>query len=78
MDTGDLCLRDREEAEGVVVAQVRLGGEGKLGEIGERLQVFGLDALGVECAAVMRHVFVGMAQRPFETMKLQFADDFDG
>ena len=60
-----------EHAEGVVGAQVRLGGKGKQAQVSQGLQVIGMHALVVEGLAVMRHVVVGMAQAPAHTLQLQ-------
>ena len=71
VDAHHLRLRHREHAEGIGVAQVLLGGEGKLAKVGQRLEVVGMDAGGVELGAVMRDVLVGVAHRPLETAELQ-------
>ncbi len=54
--------RHREHAEGIVGPQVRLGGEGEAPDILELSQIVGADARGVEAAAVVRHVLIGMAR----------------
>ncbi len=71
MEARDLVARRGEQAEGVVVAQVLLGGEGELGEVGEGLQIVGMDAGGVELGAVMGHAVVDAMQRPFQPFDLQ-------
>ncbi len=70
MDARDLRLRHREHAERIIVAQVRLGGERKLREVAERLEVVGVNTGGVELGTVVRHVVVGMAQRPGQAVAL--------
>ena len=44
----DLLARHGEQPERIVGAQVGLGGEGELGEIGERVEIVGMHAGGVE------------------------------
>ncbi len=66
-----LLARHREHAERVVVAQVLLGGERELRQVGERLQVVGVHALRVEGLAVVRHVVVGALQRRLQALQLQ-------
>ncbi len=83
VDAHELFARHREHAKGIVAAQVVLGGEREVAEIVEPLEVAGVDALGVEGLAVMRHVVVGVPQRPFQALKLQRLDfvaagDLDG
>ena len=56
----DLLARPREHAEGVVVAQVDLGGEGQVGDVAVAGHVAGLDAELVELLAVERDVVVGV------------------
>jgi hypothetical protein len=61
MDAHDLFVhRHREHAEGVVLAQIRLRGEGKFREVGERLQVLRLHARSIELPAVGGDVVVGV------------------
>ena len=71
VDARHLLARHREHAERVVVAQVLLDGERELRQVGERLQVAGMHALGVERLAVVRHVVVGVLQRPLQALQLQ-------
>ncbi len=74
MQAHDLLARHRKQAEVVIVAQVVLVGERELGEVGERFQVVGMHAGGVEPLLVHRHVVIGMAQRPFQAVELQRLD----
>ncbi len=83
MDARDVLARHGEHAEGVVVAQVALHRERKLRQVGERLQVVGVHALGIEGLAVVRHVVVGALQRGAQAGELQRGDlvaagGFDG
>ena len=69
--------------EGIVGAQVGLGGEGELGKVGQRAQVVGRDAGGVERGPVVGDVVVDMAQRALQAGELQGRDlvargDLDG
>ena len=74
MDASHLLLWHREHAEGIVVAQVLLGREGKPGEVFEPLEVCRLDARRVEFPPVGGHVLVGVPERPFEPIDLQRGD----
>jgi hypothetical protein len=64
MHAHDLLARHREQAERVVVAQVALGRERELREIGERVQVVRVHARRVERPAIVCNVVVRVAQRP--------------
>jgi hypothetical protein len=66
-----LCARHGKHAEGVVVAQVCLGGERELGNVSQRVQVVRVHALVVEFFAVVRHVVVGVLQAPLQALQLQ-------
>ena len=68
---GDLVARHREHPEGVVGAQVGLGGEREPGQVGERVQVGGRHPGLVEGAAVVRHLAVGRLQRGAQPVQLQ-------
>ncbi|MCY1227338.1 hypothetical protein D9M72_396030 [compost metagenome] len=52
VDAGHLVLRHGKHAEGVLQAQVFLGGEGELAQVGELAEVRGVDAGLVELALV--------------------------
>ena len=71
MDARALLARHGEHAEGIAVAQILLGGEGKLGEVGEVAAIVGMHAGGIELCAVERRVVIGMAQRPAQPFELQ-------
>ena len=62
MNAQHLLARHGEHAEGVVLAQVVLGGEGKLGEILERLQVVRVSACRIEGCAVVLDIGIGVRQ----------------
>jgi hypothetical protein len=47
---------------------------GKLGQVRELLQILRLHAGGVELPAVVRHVVVGVLERPFKALQLQGGD----
>jgi hypothetical protein len=77
------CARDREHVERVVVAQVLLARKREFRQVGQRLQVVRMHAGGVERGAVMRHVVVGVLERPLQALQLQglqlvLAGGFDG
>ena len=74
VDAHDLLARHGEHAEGIVVAQVLLGGEGELGEVGQRVEVVGMHAGGVERLPVVGHVVVDVPQRPLQPLELQGGD----
>jgi hypothetical protein len=77
VDARQLLARHGEHAEGVAVAQVLLGGEGKLRQVGQLLQVVGVHARLVELGLVHRRVGVGVGQRPLEPLQLQRAQLVD-
>ena len=58
-----LLARHGEHAEGIGLAQIVLGGEGKFREVGEVADIVGMDALRLALVAEMRDVVVGVAQR---------------
>ena len=70
----DFGFRNGEHAEGVVVAQVRLDRERKLREILKVLERVRPDPRSVELGAIVRHILVGMPQRPCQTLALKRAD----
>ncbi len=67
----DRLARNGEHAEGVVVAQIRLRGEGKAPEIVESAQREWRDVGRIEAAAVMRHVGVGVLQHVAQAVELK-------
>ena len=71
MDAHDALHRHGEHAEGISLAQIGLGGEREAPQIVEALAVVRLDAGGVEFAPVVRHLLVGVAQRPLQALELQ-------
>ena len=74
MDADQLLARDGEHAEGIVVAQILLVGEGELRQISQRMQVFGMHARLVETLAVEGRVLIGVLQRPLHAVELQGRD----
>ncbi len=71
VDPDHLLAGHREHAERVVLPQVGLAGQRVLGQVGQVLAVVGVHARGVERRAVVRHVGVGVPQRPAEPLQLQ-------
>src|SRR5439155_24790491 len=67
----DLLERHGKHSEGIVVAQLLLGRERQPRQIGERLQVVGMESGFLEHGVVMRHVVVGVPQRPLQAFELQ-------
>ena len=63
--------RDREQAERVVVAQVRFDRERKTRDVGEGLEIVGPHAGGIELSAERRHLAIGARDRPLQATKLQ-------
>ena len=59
VDAHDLLARHGEDAEGVAVAQILLGGEGELGQVRQLPEVVRVHAGFVELASVDRRVGVG-------------------
>jgi hypothetical protein len=56
---------------GVVVAQVGLGGEGEVLEVGQLLAVRRVDPGRVEGGPVVGHVGVGVGQGPAQALELE-------
>ena len=77
VDAAHLVLRDGEHAERVVVAQIGLAGGRELREVGQLAAVVGVHAGGVERGPVVRHVVVGVPQRPLQALELQRAQLVD-
>ena len=77
VDAGALLSRHGEHAKGVAVAQIRLGGEGKLGDVGQRLAVARVHASGVELGAVHGRVGIGVLQGLLQALELQAAQLVD-
>jgi len=50
---------------------IGLGGEGEAGQVFERAAIAGLHARRIEFPAVVRHVVVGVLQRPAQPLELQ-------
>jgi hypothetical protein len=73
VDARDALARHREETIGIVVAQVALHGERKAREVGELLQVVGMDAFRFERPAVVGDVVVRVANAPAQPLELQRA-----
>ena len=66
-------LRDGEHAERVVLAQVGLARGREPRQVGELPAVVGVHAGRVERLPVVRHVLVGVPQRPPQPLELQGA-----
>ncbi len=67
-------LRHREEAEGIGIPQIRLGGERKPGQVRQGTQIVGMDSGRVEFARVPGIVGIGMRQRRTQPVELQGFD----
>ena len=73
MDAHALLARDGEHAEGIGVAQVGLGGEGKAPQVFQPAQIVGMDAGRLAFGAIRRLVVVGVTQRVAQPFELQAA-----
>ena len=74
VDANHLFARYRKHAVGVVVTQILLGGEGKAGEVGQRLEIIRVHPGSIEAGPVMGHVGLDLLQRRFEALGLQGGD----
>jgi hypothetical protein len=66
-----LLARHGEQAEGIGVAQVGLGGEGKLRQVGEAGQVLRPHPGALELAPQRRDVMPGAVQGGFQSLELK-------
>jgi hypothetical protein len=66
-----LLPRHREQAEGVIVAQVRFDRERETGDVGERLEIVRPRAGRVEPCAEMRNLGIGARDGLLQATKLQ-------
>src|SRR6058998_3905520 len=73
MHAHDSVHGHREHPEGIVGAQVGLGGERKLCEVRGLFQIAGVNARSVEGLAVVRHILVRVLERPAQPLALQSA-----
>ena len=71
MNAHDFLARHGEQSERIVVAQVALGRERKLGEIGEGFYLMRMHSGRVESRTVMRDVVIGVFERPAQALELQ-------
>src|SRR5579862_922536 len=69
----DLLAPHGEHAERIVLAQIVLGGEGEVAQVGELFQVLGMHAGALALAAIRAHLLIGMTERPLEARQLQRA-----
>ena len=71
VNTDNLTLRSRLKAEGIVVAQVLLGGEGQLFDVLDGLNVIGADVHLLEFVTVEGHVVIDVFYNLMEPLALQ-------
>ena len=71
MDTHEFPPGDGEKPEGIARPQVFLLSEWQPGDIRGQIQIFRVEAQGIEPGAVMRHVLVGTANRMAEAVRLK-------
>ena len=71
VDADDLVLGYGEHAEGILVAEILLDGEGQQGDVLQGLDVLGLDSLFVEFLFVERDVGVNPFTQRFEPAQLE-------
>ena len=76
MDTDDILLGDGEQAEGIVVAEIRLNGRRKFAEIRERDEITRLDVLVVKGFVVERDVLVESCDGVLESCQLDLFEGF--
>ena len=74
----DVVTRHGEQTEGIVIAQVLLFGEGQVLQIGQALDVAGLDTALVEAFAVEGHIGIDTGAKVLQTAQLQGFDIFAG
>ena len=74
MDAVDLAAWYSKEAKGVVVPQISFHREWKTGQVGQRVEVTGMHSGCIEALFIMRHIGIGMGQRPAHPFKLQRFD----
>ena len=74
MNARHLLPRHGEHAERVIVPEVLLHRERELREIRQRGQIIGVNARRIEARLVMGNVVIGVAQRPFQAVKLKRRD----
>ena len=71
VDTHHLLHRHRKGIKGVVVAQILLGGAGKLAQIAQFVKIVRMNARRVKFTAIHRHVLIRMLKGPLQTLGLQ-------
>lgn len=74
VDPGQLVARDRKHTERVIGAQILLGREREFRQIRQIVKIVRVHAGRVKRGAIMRHVGVGVAQRPGHARELQSGD----
>ena len=71
MDAHHLLSRHREQAEGILLAEIALVQEGEPRQVGELVEILGADTRRVEAGAVMGDVAIRVPERPLEPRELQ-------
>ena len=71
VDAHHLLHRHRKGIKRIVVAQILLGGAGKLAQIAQLMKIVRMNARRVEFAAIHRHIVIGVLQGPLQTLGLQ-------
>ena len=74
----DVVTRHGEQAEGVIVAQILLLGEGQVLQIGQALDVAGFDAALVKAFTVEGHIGIDTGTKVLQTAQLQGFDILAG
>ena len=69
-----LFHRHGERTERIIPAQILLAGEGKSGQIAEGAEIFWMRPVRLAFGLEIRHVFIGVPQRPFHALGLQRRD----
>ena len=78
MDPGQVVPGDGNQAKGVGIPQVLLGGEGQLGQIVDGLDVLGLEADLVEPLFVQGHIFIAALDHVPQPLGLGLPQGFPG
>ena len=66
--------RHGEHAEGIGGAQILLGGEREFREVGQPVQIVGMNAGRGELRPIMRHAVIGARQDALEPLELERAE----
>ena len=71
VDAHNLLHRHRKGIEGVVIAQILLGGAREFAQVAQLMEIVRMHSGRVKLAAVHRNVVVSVFQRPLQALGLQ-------